>query len=445
LRRAPGGSPRIFPVKQVRPNLSTRPGHDPYQALRIPDYRLLLTGNLVSALGGQMLTLAVGWELNERTDSALALGFVGLVQLVPVLLLALVTGHIADRYNRKTVMILSQSVLVLSSLGLAYISYTQGSLVAFYACLLMRGIGGAFNGPAASTLPAQILPQEAFENAASWRNTVFQTASIAGPLIGGLVIAVFHTATSVYLLNVLTGVIFVALLLSIRGQRGVASRYDDAKIGRPTLRSLGEGVGFLRRTPLILSAISLDLFAVLFGGATTLLPVFARDVLQVGPTGLGWLQAAPSVGALLVALFMAHRPPMQRAGRTLMMVVAGFGVATMVFGVSTSFWLSFAMLFLLGGLDCVSMVIRGTLMLTRVPDEMRGRVAAIEGVFIGSSNQLGGFESGLTAQIFGPVLSVVGGGIATILVVFAIAYAWPDLRRLRTLRPSDEAVVRAGP
>jgi MFS family permease len=207
------------------------------------------------------------------------------------------------------------------------------------------------------------------------------------------------------------------------------------------VRSLGEGIGFLRRSPIILAVITLDLFAVLLGGATTLLPVFARDVLAVGPTGLGWLRAAPSVGAVCMAMVLAHRPPLQRAGPALLAAVTGFGVATIVFGFSQSFLLSVLMLFVLGALDNISVVVRSTLTLIRTPNEMRGRVAAINGLFISASNQLGGFESGLTAQLFGPVASVVGGGIGTILVVFIAAAVWPELRQLTTLRESPTQIT----
>jgi hypothetical protein len=262
-----------------------------------------------------------------------------------------------------------------------------------------------------------------------------------GPALAGLLIAGFHGTTFVYLLNALANLVFVALLLFIRGGHG-ASQLIPAERAAPTLRSLGEGVGFLRRTPVLLAAITLDLFAVLFGGATTLLPIFAKDILQVGPAGLGWLQASSSIGAVGVALFLAHRPPLRRAGPTLLLVVGGFGLATIIFGLSQSFWLSLVMLATLGGLDCVSMIIRDTLQLTRTPHEMRGRVAAIEGVFVSSSNQLGGFESGVTAQLFGPILSVVGGGIGTILVVLLVAVLSADLRRLSTLREgTPEAVL----
>jgi len=416
--------------------------HDPYQALRFSNFRLLLSGNLIASLGAQMLALAIGWELYNRTNSALALGMVGLVQVLPVLLLSLVTGHVADQYDRKTIVVVTQIVLVFTSLALAALSYTQGPLVAVYGCLLLRGVGSAFSSPAASAFIAEIVPDSAFENAASWRNSVGQLAAIVGPAVGGLLIALLHSASFVYVLNAVTGLSFVVLLLFVRPY-AKSNRHIARKREPMTLRSLGDGISFLRRTPVILSAITLDLFAVLFGGATTLLPIFAKDILHVGPSGLGWLQAAPSIGAVLVSLTLAHQPPMQRAGPTLLLAVTGFGVATIFFGLSQSFWLSIFMLFALGGLDSISMVIRDTLSLTRIPNEMRGRVAAIEGVFVSSSNQLGGFESGVTAQLVGPVLSVVGGGIGTIVVVLIILFASPELRQLRTLRATEsEAFAR---
>lgn len=420
--------------------LSIPTAHDPYLALRFGGYRLLLTGNLIATLGSQMLTLAIGWELYERTDSALALGFVGLVQLLPVLLLALLVGHVADRYDRRRVVVGSRLVLVVASLGLAWLSVTRGSLAGIYGCLILRGIGGAFGQPAATAFLGEVVPEEAFENSASWSNSTGQVASIAGPALGGLVIAAFHGAALVYILNALAGAVSVGLLLLVHRHPGARHRAEEPA-AEPAPRSLGEGIAFLRRTPVIFWAITLDLFAVLFGGASTLLPIFARDILRVGPAGLGWLQAAPSVGAFAVAFTLAHRRPLQRAGPVFLLAVAGFGLATMVFGISRSFWLSLAMLAILGGLDSISMVVRDTLMLTRVPHEMRGRVAAIEGVFVGSSNQLGGFESGVTAQLVGPVLSVVGGGVGTLLVVLAIATLTPELRRLRTLRENARELV----
>jgi predicted MFS family arabinose efflux permease len=245
-------------------------------------------------------------------------------------------------------------------------------------------------------------------------------------------IALFHNATLVYGLNAVAALTYVVLLMFVRGD-AVGPRPIRKKEARD-LRTLGQGAAFLRRSPIILAAITLDLFAVLFGGATTLLPIFAKDILQVGPTGLGWLRAAPSVGAICMAMYLAHRPPLQRAGLTLLVAVTTFGVATVVFGLSHSFLLSLAMLFILGGMDNISVIVRNTLTLLRTPNEMRGRVAAINGLFISTSNQLGGFESGVTAQIFGPMWSVVGGGIGTVLVVLVVAIAWPELRNLTTMR-----------
>src|SRR5579883_1663576 len=423
--------------------MSSHHPHDPYQALRYRDFRLLLSGNLIASLGNQMLGLAIGWELYTRTNSALALGYVGLVQVIPVLLLALVTGHIADQYDRKKIVICAQLVLAASSLVLAALSYSHGPLISIYGCLLVNGIASAFNNPASKTLPVEVVPVEAFENSATWSTSSCQLAAVVAPALGGQIISIFGKTALAAVPKAGAASSFVVMLLFVKG--GLASAGRSLRRREPTtLRTLGEGIGFLRRSPIILAAITMDLFAVLLGGATTLLPIFATDILHVGATGFGWLRAAPSVGAVLMAIYLAHRPPLQRAGPTLLFAVAGFGVATIFFGLSRSFWLSLLMLFTLGGLDNISMVIRSTLTLTRVPNEMRGRVQAINGLFVSTSNQLGGFESGLTAQLFGPIPSVVGGGIGTILVVLATAVIWPELRRLRTLREAAteiEAVV----
>ena len=410
--------------------------HDPYQSLRVRDFRLLLLGNSIATFGEQMLTLALGWELYLRTNSAFLLGMVGLAEIFPALLLSFYAGHVADRFNRKRIIIVTQLVVALASLALTALSYWQGPLILIYGCLLVMGAAMTFNTPASSTLPASILPEEAFENAATWSSSSWQLATVIGPAGAGVIIAIMSSATVVYTLNALAALVFVLLLIPVKPAKTVIRQ---TTVERSTWRSVGEGMSFLRRTPVMLGAITLDLFAVLFGGATTLLPIFATDILHVGSIGLGWLRAAPSIGALVVALTLAHRPPFQRAGRTLLLVVAGFGLATIVFGVSRSFWLSLAMLLALGGLDNVSVVIRSTLALTRTPDEMRGRVAAINGLFVNASNQLGGFESGLTAQLFGPAISVAGGGVGTIIVVLVVALVWPELRRMGTLRVAPES------
>jgi MFS family permease len=256
-----------------------------------------------------------------------------------------------------------------------------------------------------------------------------------GPALGGFMIALLHGSTSVYAINAVAALIFVALIVPLRGVYRVPRTREST-----TIDALMEGIKFLRVSQVILAAITLDLFAVLLGGATTLLPIYAITILHVGPTGLGWLRAAPSIGAVLVSLSIAHTPPFKRAGRTLLLAVAGFGVATVIFGLSHTFWLSMLMLFALGGLDNISVVIRSTLLLVRAPDAMRGRIAAVNSLFVGASNELGGFESGLAAQFFGPIIAVVGGGIGTMLVVLFIALCWPEMRRLGPL--SDTQIER---
>jgi MFS family permease len=414
--------------------------HDPYRALRYRNFRLLFIGIFLSSIGEQMVTVAIGWELYDRTHSALALGLVGLVQVLPVLCFSLLAGHLADRLNRRRMVMLAQTILALCSLGLMLLSWQRGPLWLIYGCLLLTGTATAFNEPASAALLPQTLPAALYANAATWESSAWQLASVVGPALGGFLVALFRGATPVYGLNALAIVLYLVLLALLRLHPAsvVPSQgHDQGQEG--TLSSLAEGLRFLRRTQVILAAITLDLFAVLFGGATTLLPIYARDLLKVGPTGLGWLQAAPSIGAVCVAFLLAHLPPFKRSGRTLLLAVAGFGLATIVFGLSRSFWLSLLMLFILGGLDNISVVIRGTLLMTRTPDHMRGRVAAVNTIFIATSNKLGGFESGLAAQLFGPVPAVVGGGLGTILVVFCVALIWPEMRRLGTLAPESQS------
>ncbi len=409
--------------------------HDPYRALRFRDFRLLVIGAFVASIGEQMVTVAIGWELYNRTGSALALGAVGLVQVLPVIVLSLPAGHAADRYSRKRIVIVTQIVLTLAALGLTALSYARGPLLLFYGCLLVIGMAMAFNSPASSTLVPQTVPEDLYENAATWLSSSWQLAAVVGPALGGFVIALSGSATPVYALDAAASLIFAIMLLPLRGgQQRALNRAGE----RTTLRSLLEGISFLRRTRVILAAITLDLFAVLLGGATMLLPIFAKDILRVGPEGLGWLQAAPSVGAVCMALIVAHRPPFKKAGRTLLLAVAAFGLATIIFGLSRSFWLSLLMLFLLGAFDNVSVIIRSTLLLTRTPDAMRGRVAAVNSIFVGASNQLGGFESGLVAQLLGPVIAVVSGGAGTILVVLCVALLWPEMCRLASLSEGEQ-------
>ena len=387
-----------------------------------------------------MLQVALGWEIYERTHSALALGLVGLVTAIPTIVLALPAGHLADKMDRKKIVIVGQIVFILMSLSLATLSWLVAPIALAYGVLLIRGIAQAYNNPARSALLPRLVPAEVFANAVTWSSSGFQTAAVVGPAVGGFVIALTHSATGAYLLDAVLTSIYLAMLFAIRGttsDRG--SRGAERGALRPrekmTIESLAAGLRFVKDTKVILAALTLDLFAVLFGGATALLPIFAKDILQVGPDGLGWLRAAPSIGSLLLMLFIAHRRPMQNTGWSLILAVAGFGITTIIFGLSHSFVLSLAMLFLAGALDGISMIIRGTLVQLWTPDEMRGRVSAVNSVFIDMSNELGGFESGALAAAVGPVAAVVGGGIGTIVVVAGVAYAWPELRKLGPLTP----------
>ncbi len=399
--------------------------HDPYAAFRSSNFQFYLSGNVIATIGQQMQTVAVGWELYERTGSALALGGVGLVQVLPIILLTLPAGHVADRYSRRLVLMVSQVLFVLSSIGLAMVSFYHGPLPIFYLFLFLTGTARAFQGPAKGALLPQIVESSRFSNAVTWNSVGWQLAAVLGPALGGAVIGITRHATPVYAIDAVTALIFLCVLLPVRPLAAGGGN-------PPGFRDLLGGITFIRQTPVLLAAITLDLFAVLLGGAVTLLPIFAKDILHVGPSGLGWLLAAQSIGAVIMAILLAHRP-FRRAGPALLRAVIGFGVATIIFGFSRNFYLSFVMLVALGALDGVSVIIRSTLVQVRTPDYLRGRVAAINSLFIGTSNEMGGFESGALASLIGPVASVVVGGLGTIVVVGVVARLWPEMSRLKTL------------
>jgi MFS family permease len=406
--------------------------HDPYAALRSGDYRCLWACNVTASSANQVLAVTLGWELYRRTEDPAALGFIGLVQFLPVVLLALPAGHAADRYSRRLLLMGAQGLAALASLGLAALSACQGPLLLVYFCVLLLGLVRAISMPCRWALVAQVVPDRDLANAITWNSSGWQIASIAGSALGGLVIRLSGGAVATYGLAAACAVASAMLLLPMRPR---ASRRAVRDV---SLRSLLAGISFVWSTKLILATITLDLFAVLLGGAVALLPVYASDILHVGPDGLGFLQAATPVGAIVMAVILAHRRPLRRAGRGLLWAVAGFGVATVAFGLSTSFVLSFVLLALTGAFDQVSMVVRGTLLQLLTPDEMRGRVSAVNSIFISSSNELGAFESGITARLFGPVISVVGGGIGTVLVVVAVMLLWPEVLRLGPLdRPTE--------
>lgn len=379
-----------------------------------------------------MINVAVGWMLYERTGDAWALGLVGAVELAPVLLLMIVAGNAADRYPRRNVGIFAHSLLTLVATGLALVSAANGPLWVIYSLLALVGTARAFASPSVNTILPQLLAPAEFANANAWLSSTFQLAAITGPAIGGLVIALTGGATGAFALAAVGQLVFVAALSTMPVRR------PPPATARRSASDVFAGFHFVRDHPLFLAAITLDLFGVLFGGAVALLPIYAKDILAVGPTGLGWLRAAPGVGALTMALVTTRLPPWQRPGRILLWVVAGFGLATIGFGLSRSFALSMVCLFLTGVFDNVSVVIRLTLEQTITPDHLRGRVSAINYVFVGFSNEFGAFESGATAALFGPTLSVVGGGLATLLVVVMAQTVWPQLARigpLHTLAP----------
>lgn len=397
--------------------------HDPYAVLRNRNLALYLLGRFLGSLGQQMLTVAVGWELYERTNSAFALGMVGLTQMLPMVLFTLPAGHVADNHNRKRIILAMNFVIACASAGLTLISLHKADVFWIYSCLFAAGTARTFLWPASSAFMPQLVSRQQFSRAVTWSSGSFQLSSVAGPAAGGALIALAHHAAPVYAANALASLFCLLLVGFIRYDHVVAVRE------KMTLKSLIVGFKFVFATRVILGTITLDLFAVLLGGATALLPVYAKDILKVGPTGLGFLQAALPLGSLACALFLAHRPPLQKAGRALLWAVGFFGLATVAFGFSRSFWLSLGMLFLCGATDNVSVVVRHTLVQLLTPDEKRGRVSAVNSLFIGTSNELGGFESGMVANWFGPVAAVVSGGLGTVLVVLAVALFWPEIRR----------------
>jgi MFS family permease len=399
------------------------PINDPYAVLRNRDFLLYLVGRFIASLGQQMLVVAVGWEIYERTHAFLPLGIVGLVQMLPMFLFTFPAGHVADNYNRKRVLLWTQMAMAIICAGLALISALHAPVVWTYCCLFAMGTARTYMWPASASFMPQLVPRELFARAVAWNTGCFQIAAVVGPAAGGLLIWLTHRAVEVYAFNAVASLICFALLLWVRSHQAAPARE------RMSIQSLVAGLKFVYRTKIVMGSITLDMFAVLLGGATAMLPVYAKDVLHVGPSGLGVLQAALPFGSLLMALVLVHRPPLQKAGRTLLWAVVVFGLATIGFGFSRSFWLSFAMLFLCGASDYISVVVRHTLVQLLTPDEMRGRVSAVNSLFIGTSNQMGEFESGFVASWSGPIFAVVSGGVGTILVVIATAIIWPEIRK----------------
>ena len=405
--------------------------HDPYSALRIGLYRNYLIASSLVSMGTAAQGLAIGWEVYDRTGEALSLGLVGLVQAIPMLLFTLPAGYLADVYDRRKLMMLSLAGATLTSLGLAAFSYHELSVNWMYGLLFLDATMLRMGGPARSAIMPLLVPEEEFENAVKWRTSLQQITGIGGPALGGFIIA--YNIQAAYVLSAVSSLAFIVFLFGM--QLPAAARSARGQM----IEQVAEGLRFVWNKKILLGASSHDLFAVLLGGAVYLLPIFAREIVDLAPVGLepeealGWLRAAPAAGACVMALLMAHLPPMQKAGRTLLLCVAGFGAATIVFGLSQNFWLSMAMLALTGAFANVSMVVRHVVSQMSTPNHMRGRVSAVNSIFIGSSNEIGGFESGLVAQLYNPVVSVVSGGIGTLVVVLAWSGLFPSLRTLGSL------------
>ena len=452
---APGDRPEIPGAVIPVP-----PKHDPYAAFRSRGYRFFTTGNLLSIIGRQMLAVAVEWEIYRRTHSATALGLVGLVFAVPIVGLSLPAGHLADRISRKQIILVSQIFSAITSALLAIVSWqhlnipqlpilrscNQGlaaiagvfeqhqqsfhfddaSVPLIYLLLFLGAMARTFSWAARSSFFPTLVPRDAFSNAVTWNSSVFQIGSVVGPALSGFVVA-HRGFPIVYVIDAITATLFFLMVLPI--PRAPQNRRKEES----TWKSLAAGAKFVFSKKVILATITLDLFAVLLGGSVALLPIFADQILHCGPVGLGWMRAGPAIGAFAMALLVAYLPPMRQAGKALLWCVAGFGIATIVFGLSKAFWLSLLMLFIAGAVDSVSVIIRGSIVQLVTPDEMRGRVTAVNNIFIGTSNEFGALESGLTAALFGPVISVVGGGIGTILVVLGAAWKWPEIRKIGAL------------
>ena len=420
-------------------------GDSPYALFRNRDFTLFLIGRFIAVFGTQMLSVAVDWEIYERTRSALALAFVGLSQMAAIVLCTLPAGYISDNFNRKRVILLMTLLVAVGASGLALISSLNASVACIYICLIVLGSAKTILWPANASFLPHLVTREQFPRAVTFNSATFQAACMIGFAAGGEVVALTHHAWPVYAITAVTSLTYFIMVSFIRREHKVAARQPFS------LANLGAGLEFIFNNQIILGVITLDLFAVLLGGATTLFPIYARDILKSGPSGLGILTAAMPVGAVLCSLTLAHRPPLQKAGRAMLLSVAIFGVCTIIFGVANQncfgpaipnavwFWFAFLVMVACGAVDNISVVVRHSLVQLLAPDEKRGRVSAINSLFIGTSNELGGFESGFVAWLLGKemghsnatgaILSVSLGGLGTILVVTAVAWIWPQVRR----------------
>ncbi len=395
---------------------------DAYKALSFPEFRAYVIGNTLFTIGLLIQEVIIAYEIYKITHNPLALGLIGLAEAIPYISLVLFGGHFADNRNKKNIMLVSLTIIIIASFILLYSGSQLGSsnpnfhIYVIYFVIFLIGLSKGFFNPAASSLNPFLVPKEVFANAATWNSSFWQLGSILGPGVAGFLYAYVGLFGSLLVVVMLLFGVMICIFQ-------IKSRpVPPKKIVNETIwASLHEGITYVFKTKIILYAISLDLFSVLFGGVIAILPIFAEDILHVGAQGLGILRAAPSVGAVLTMIYLIYFPPFKHAWRNLILAITGFGLATFTFGLSTNFWLSVCALFLTGAFDSISVIIRQTILRFYTPDEMRGRVSSVNGVFVSTSNEIGAFESGVAAKFFGTIPSVLIGAGVTIVLVTVVA------------------------
>lgn len=407
--------------------------HDAFAALRIKDYRSFIFARFFLTFAIQMQSVIVGWQVYKLTHDALSLGLIGLAEVVPFLCIAIFAGHVADVVNRKKIILVANSVYFVCAILLLLLSWKLSTFTKqfgpwpIYLVIVITGFARAFIWPAMNALIAQLVPRELYANSSTWNSAIWHVAAVSGPAFGGLIYGFFGIEWAY-----LTVVVFV--LFSFISFVAVRDRPMPVKEKAESLmQSLKAGIRFVFNNQIVLSAVSLDMFAVFFGGAVAMLPIFAAEVLKTGPEGLGMLRAAPAIGAICMAFILAYRPPLKNAGKLLLMAVSVFGLCVITFALSKNFYLSLIILAISGMFDDISVIIRATIIQLYTPDEMRGRVSSVNSVFIGSSNELGSFESGVAAKLMGLIPSVIFGGGMTLLVVAVTTRIAPKLRKLNLL------------
>jgi len=413
---------------------------DPYASLRIKEFNIFLLVRFALVFGWSMQFIIVEWQVYSLTKNPLSLGIIGLMEVIPAVSMALFAGHIVDQKEKRNLLAICTALFSLISFGLFFLTlpeveenwHSDTILYSIYALVFFGGLLRAFFGPTIFSLIALIVPKKLYPNAATWSSSTWQMASVLGPASAGFSIAWIGVHWSLCIVFGLVLFSFFAVFLIRR------KPILNPKIGEPILQSLKEGIQFVYKTKSILGALTLDMISVLFGGAIALLPIYAQDILKVGPEGFGALRAAPAIGAFLTMLITAYLPISKNAGMKLLTAIFGFGICIIVFGLSTIFWVSVAALFLSGVTDGVSMVIRQTILQLKTPDNMRGRVASVNSMFVGSSNELGAFESGVTAKLMGTVTAVVFGGTMTLITVLTTGIANPTLRKLDLRKDLEE-------